>query len=56
MILNDTAENKQKLTRFDSDHNKHTLITTSYTEIDNLECGKVHCEDDDPRKKVDYVK
>lgn len=56
MILNTTFENQKKLKEFEDKHAKHTLITTSYSEKDNLECGKVHCEDDDLRDEMKYQK
>ncbi len=55
MIVNPTAENQAKLQRFEDRHRGHSLITTDYAEIDNLECGKVHCEDEDPREKLHYA-
>ncbi len=54
MILNDSLESQEKLKEFEGNHYKHTLITTKYSEIDNLECGKVHCEDTDERNESDF--
>jgi hypothetical protein len=55
IILNPTYENQTRLRRFDETHIGHPLITTNYSEIDALECGKVVCEDDDPRDELDLV-
>ena len=56
MILNESYENQQKLKRFNLDHIEHSLITTDYSEINQLQCGKVTCEDDEIEQKYDYVK
>lgn len=56
IIVTENYEGQKRLAKFDSDHAKHTLITTKYSEIDNLECGKVQCEDTDERQKYDYVR
>ena len=56
MILTTTYENQKKLAQFEAKHAKHTLITTAYSEKDNLECGKVHCEETDMFDEMKYEK
>lgn len=56
MIIRETSQNKEKLKAFEQKHLSHTLITTSYAEKDNLECGKVVCEDEDERDPLEFIK
>lgn len=56
IYLNETFKGKERLKKFESNHRGHTLLTTASTEMDNLECGKVNCEDDDPREYLQYQK
>jgi hypothetical protein len=56
MHIRETAENKEKLEVFERDHRGHTLITTDYSEKDNLECGKITCEDEDERDALSFTK
>jgi hypothetical protein len=53
IILHETHKDQIKLEDFNQGHFQHSLITTLYSEIDNLECGKVHCNDDDFREEMD---
>ncbi|MHA1150213.1 MAG: hypothetical protein ACTSR8_18430 [Promethearchaeota archaeon] len=52
MVIHETAENKEKLKNFEDLHIGHPLITTDYSEKDNLECGKITCDDEDERDKL----
>jgi hypothetical protein len=56
IILNETGDSKNTLERFNIEHNKHSLITTKFSEIDELECGKVTCADNDIRNKMELTK
>lgn len=47
IIIRETYEGKEKLKEFEKIHKAHTLITTDYSEKDNLECGTVECVDED---------
>jgi len=55
MISEQSAQNLALLDHFNQRHAYHMLITTDYNEIDNLECGKVRCEEDDIRKHLHLV-
>ena len=56
VVIHETPENKKKLAEFERDHRGHTLITADYSEKDNLECGKVRCEDEDERNALHLEK
>ena len=56
IILKETFENKKKLEIFNLKHQGHTVITTNYSELPNLECGKFVCEDDDPKTPLKFEK
>lgn len=58
-VRDDRRRNRGKspeIDQFNAHHAFHSLITTAYNEIDNLECGKIRCEDDDKRRPLHYVK
>ncbi|GAB4327198.1 MAG: hypothetical protein Kow0069_33950 [Promethearchaeota archaeon] len=57
MVLNETLETSASgrgLNLGTPSARGHPLITTSSKEIDGLECGKVHREDDDERAELEY--
>ena len=56
MILQHSVGNLIKLQQFNAHYAYHSLITTDYAEVDNLECGKVCCVDDDKQCPLCYVK
>ncbi|MBD3349871.1 MAG: hypothetical protein GF364_00115 [Candidatus Lokiarchaeota archaeon] len=56
IIIREDYESKKKQEMFESHHREHTLITADYNDINNLECGKVVCEDDDEKIPYKYDK